>query len=46
MLESLFYQERKTRTQSFSCEFCEIWKHTFIIEHLHMTASVMSFISQ
>ena len=30
----------ETLTQEFACEFCEIFKSTFFIEHLRATASV------
>ena len=43
--ESLFFNKKnnffkkETLTQVFSCEFCEISKNTFSIEHLRTTAS-------
>ena len=37
--ETLF---KDSLTQMFSCEFCEISKNTFFIEHLRTTASVCS----
>ena len=33
---------KETPTQKFSCEFCEIFKNTFLREHLRTTASVLS----
>ena len=30
---------KKTPTQGFSCEMCEIFKNTYFEEHLRMTAS-------
>ena len=33
--------KKKTLAQVFSCEFCEISKNTFFIEHLLATASVI-----
>ena len=33
---------KKTLTQVFSCEFCQISKNTFFTEHLWMTASAIS----
>ena len=32
--------KKETLTQVFSCEFCEILKSTFLIEHLPTTASI------
>ena len=32
--------KKETLAQVFSCEFCEIFKSTFSIEHLWVTASV------
>ena len=32
--------KKETLTQVFSCEFCEILKNTFLIEHLPTTASI------
>ena len=42
--ESLFYKvaKRETQAQFFSCEFCEIFNGTFLIERLCTTASVIS----
>ena len=43
--QSLFFNKKnnffkkETLTQVFSCEFCEISKNTFSIEHLRTTAS-------
>ena len=37
MLESLFKKE--TLAQVFSCEFGEIFKNTYFVEHLLTTAS-------
>ena len=41
MLEpsGLHHFKKETPTQMFSCEFCEIFKDTFLIEHLGTTAS-------
>ena len=33
---------KKRLAQVFSCEFCKISKNTFFIEHLRVTASVLS----
>ena len=33
--------KRETPTLVFSCEFCETFQHTFFIEHLEPTASVV-----
>ena len=35
--------QKKTVAQEFSCEFCEISKNTFFIEHLRTTASAYLF---
>ena len=35
--------KKKTLTQVFSCEFCEIFKNTFLAEHLRTTASPRTF---
>ena len=32
--------KKETPIQMFSCEFCEIFKNTFLPEHLQTTASV------
>ena len=32
--------KKKSLAEVFSCEFCEIFKNTFFIEHLRGTASV------
>ena len=38
--QSLFnFIKKDTLVQVFSCEFCEIFKNTFFIEHLRVTAS-------
>ena len=31
--------EKDTQAQVFSCEFCEIFKNTYLTEHLRTTAS-------
>ena len=36
--------KKKTMTQVFSCEFCEIFKNTFFKENLWITASVLQFL--
>ena len=33
-LQACYFIEKETLTQVFSCEFCEILKNTFFIEHL------------
>ena len=33
--------KKETRTQVFSCEFCESSENTFFTEHLRVTASVL-----
>ena len=33
--------KKETLAQAFSCEFCEISKNTFFIEHLQATASAL-----
>ena len=33
------FTKKETLAQLFSCEFCEISKNTFFIEHLRVTAS-------
>ena len=38
--------QKQTLTQVFSCEFCEIFKNTFFIEHLRATASELGFIQK
>ena len=48
--EACNFIKKETLAQVFSCEFCEISKNTFSIEHFQMTASVVdimfSFIRQ
>ena len=39
MLESLLNKVADLR-QLFSCEFCDIFKSTYLEEHLRMTASL------
>ena len=43
MLQALAcnFIKKETQAQGFSCEFCEISKKTFFIEHLWTTASVL-----
>ena len=41
-LQRLQRIKNETLTQVFSCEFCEISKKTFFIEHLRTTASLNS----
>ena len=36
--------KKETLAQEFYCEFCEIFKKTFFIEHFRTTASVSCFI--
>ena len=38
--EACNFIKKKTLAQVFSCEFCEISKNTFFIEHLWTAASV------
>ena len=38
-LEACNFIKKEIVAQVFSCEFCEIFKNTFFIEHLWMTAS-------
>ena len=38
--------KKKTLTQLFSCEFCEIFKNTYCTEHLWTSASVKKFLTQ
>ena len=38
-LEACNFIKKETLAQVFSCEFCEISKNTFFIEHLWATAS-------
>ena len=38
--------QKQTLTQVFSCDFCEIFKNTFFIEHLRATASELGFIQK
>ena len=38
-LEACNVIKKETPTSVFSCEFCEIFKNTFFIEHLWVTAS-------
>ena len=33
------FSKKETQTQVFSCEFCEIFKNTFFVEHLRTAAS-------
>ena len=44
----IFYQSQvaglQTLAQVLSCEFCEIFKNTFLTEHLWMTASIIIWI--
>ena len=35
-------QNSQKNKKVFSCEFCEIFKNTFLTEHLWTTASVLS----
>ena len=42
MLESLLIKE--ARTQVFSCEYCEIFKNTYVEEHLQAAASVNAYV--
>ena len=37
--EACNFINKETLAQVFSCEFCDIWKNTFFIEHLWATAS-------
>ena len=37
--EACNFIKKETLAQVFSCEFCEISKNTFFIEHLRETAS-------
>ena len=39
--ESCIFIREETLTQVFSCEFCEIFKNSFLTEHLQVTASVI-----
>ena len=42
LCQSLFFNKvAGLRSQRFSCEFCEISKKTFFIEHLRTTASIL-----
>ena len=34
--------KKETLTQMFSCEFCQIFKNTFFIEHLRTASSVLN----
>ena len=34
----MLYEKKKTLAQVFSCEFCEIFKNTFFIEHYRVGA--------
>ena len=36
---SLFFHKKETRTQVFSCGFCQFFKNTFFTEHLRAKAS-------
>ena len=40
LCQSLFFNKKETLAQVFSCDFCEISKNTFFIEHLWTTASL------
>ena len=40
LCQSLFFIKKEALTQVFSCDFYEISKNTFFIEHLRTTASV------
>ena len=37
--EACNFIKKETLTQVFSCQFCEIFKNTFLTEHLRVTAS-------
>ena len=39
-LRPKLYKKKDTLAQVFSCEFCEISKNTFFIDHLWTTASI------
>ena len=43
-LEACNYIKRETPTQLFSCEFCEIFRNSFFIEHLRTTHSFWIFL--
>ena len=42
MLQACNFIKEETLAQVFFCEFCEISKNTFFIEHLRVTASGIS----
>ena len=39
LCQGFFFNKVACLAQVFSCEFCEIFKETFFIEHLRATAS-------
>ena len=43
LCQSLFFNKKETLAQVFSCDFCEISKNPFFIEHLGTTASLYTF---
>ena len=45
-VEACNFFKKGTLAQLFSCEFCEISKSTFFIEHLQETAFVMLFFNK
>ena len=45
-VEACNFIKKGTLAQLFSCEFCEISKSTFFIEHLQETAFVMLFFNK
>ena len=44
--EACNFIKNETLAQTFSCDFCEISKHTFFKEHLQATASVCFSLSK
>ena len=40
------FSKKDTLAQVFSCEFCEISKNTFSVEHLWVTASIHTTLNQ
>ena len=42
---SLFFIKKESLSQVFPCEFCEISKDTFLIEHLGTTAKIIKRLS-
>ena len=39
--EAYNFTKNETLVQTFSCEFCEIFKNTYFIKHLRVTASAL-----